>query len=66
MQQAVQAAFSSAQQIKTKEQRAEEIAQSWESAHDEILSKIAVAVPMDQLEEYRLKAELAVSHSEPA
>lgn len=66
MQQALQTAFSSAEQIKNKEQRTQEIVQSWESAHSEILSQLTLYVSMDKLEEYQLKAQLAIADSEAA
>jgi uncharacterized repeat protein (TIGR02543 family) len=64
MQQALETAISTAQQVKTKEERVQEIVQGWETVHEGILSQIGVAIPMDQLEAYRHEIETAVLHSD--
>ena len=66
MRQALQTASSQAMQINTKEQRAEEIVQEWETVHSEILSRLDGPVPMDQMEEYRSQMETAISQSDAA
>lgn len=65
MQQALETAIAAIQAVPSKEERAGEVAEGWESAHRSLLNQMGAVIPMEELDSRKTANEAALADAQP-